>query len=89
MRTLNVPYVTRHCYNLLTLTPYTTAVITIAVAAAAGGLFIPFTSIPSYWSWLAELGVFTHSTKAALLYIFKELVYTCPEAPEVGNLPFR
>jgi hypothetical protein len=63
------------------------AAVTTAAAAAIGGLFIPFTSIPSYWSWLAELGVFTHSTKAAMLYIFKEIVYTCPQSPEVSNSP--
>jgi hypothetical protein len=75
---------TQQCYPLL-ISALDTSVTLVAIAAVAatGGLFIPFTSIPSYWSWLAELGVFTHSTKAALLYIFKELVYTCPQSPEV------
>jgi hypothetical protein len=67
------------------------SIINIAAVAAtvvAGGLFIPFTAIPNYWKWLSELGVFTHATKAAMLYIFKEIAYTCPQAPQVCDSPF-
>jgi energy-coupling factor transporter ATP-binding protein EcfA2 len=47
-----------------------------------GGLFIPWDETPSYWEWLMQLSLFTHSSRMAMINVMRELTYSCQLAQD-------
>ena len=47
-----------------------------------GGIFIPWDETPSYWEWLMQLSLFTHSSRMAMINIMRELTYSCQLAAD-------
>jgi hypothetical protein len=60
----------------------TTAIIVsqgtfVVLTVFGGGIFIPWSSTPSYWVWLQELSVFTQGSRAAIVHVSDYLEYKC------------
>lgn len=42
-----------------------------------GGIFIPWNETPTYWEWLMQLSLFTHSSRMAMINVMRSLTYSC------------
>jgi hypothetical protein len=59
----------------------------VVLTVFGGGIFIPWSSTPSYWVWLQELSVFTQGSRAAILHVHDYLEYKCfTSGPDTSNL---
>jgi energy-coupling factor transporter transmembrane protein EcfT len=59
----------------------------VVLTVFGGGIFIPWSSTPSYWVWLQELSVFTQGSRAAILHVHDYLEYKCfTSGPGTSNI---
>ena len=47
-----------------------------------GGIFIPWNETPTYWEWLMQLSLFTHSSRMAMIDVMRRLTYSCALGPD-------
>ena len=55
----------------------TNQLILVILTAFGGGAFIRWDSVPAYWDWMQVISVFTHSSRALMLRVMRELTYEC------------
>ena len=59
----------------------------VVLTVFGGGIFISWSSTPSYWVWLQELSVFTQGSRAAILHVNDYLEYKCfTSGPGTSNV---
>ncbi|KAG5179068.1 P-loop containing nucleoside triphosphate hydrolase protein [Tribonema minus] len=71
-----IAFITQFTHNAAYAVVVSQAVL-VMMTVFGGGVFISYDDVPSYWNWLAQLGIFTHNSKSAMLIAFNHIPYTC------------